>query len=260
LFFLLSKILSFLIRPINWIAVLLLLSLFSKKQKRKKIYVLGGVSLFLFFSNPLICSYVIKAQELKTLSPKEIEQPFDIGIILSGFSNNRGYKPLNESYYYFSGRSSNRLTQPLQLYKQGKVKQILLSGGYSNIIGKKVSESEKTKQFLQGLDFLAEDIYVEPDSRNTYENALNSKLFIEKNFPDSSLRIALFTSAFHMRRAKKCFEKVGLEVTPISVDFYQNNQPLSFNCLLPSPAVLETWQLLIKEWVGMMAYRIKGYI
>lgn len=203
---------------------------------------------------------MIKAQELKTLSPEEIEEPYDIGIILSGFSNNRGYKPFSDSFYYFSGKSSNRLTQPLELYSEGKIKKLLLSGGYSNIIGKKVSESEKTKKFLVDLGFPTEDVLVEPDSRNTYENALNSKLFIKNNFPDSSFQIALFTSAFHMRRAKKCFEKVGLKVTPISVDFYQSNTPITLDCFLPSPAVMETWQLLIKEWVGTIAYRIKGYI
>jgi uncharacterized SAM-binding protein YcdF (DUF218 family) len=63
-----------------------------------------------------------------------------------------------------------------------------------------------------------------------------------------------------MPRAKACFKKAGLTVLPYSCDFKQGqtNDPEDF--LIPSAGALGKWSILLKEWVGLLAYKITGKI
>jgi len=214
----------------------------------------------LFFSNSFISNWVLCNWEQLPIRIQEIETPYDIGIVLSGVSNSRLKQPNVYEFFNFAGISANRLTQSIELYKLGKIKKILLSGGWSNISGKKVSESEKTKLFLVRLGIPEKDILVEPASRNTYENALYSKMLLEEMGGYEKQHLLLLTSASHMFRAKKCFNKVGLNVTSFSVDFHGYKRRISMNALIPSAHAIGIWQVMIKEWVGIIAYKLRGYI
>jgi len=64
-----------------------------------------------------------------------------------------------------------------------------------------------------------------------------------------------------MRRSLACYRKAGLDIEPFTTDFYSN--PRSFypdNLLIPKLEAFMTWQKLVKEWVGMLAYKVAGYI
>ena len=88
-------------------------------------------------------------------------------------------------------------------------------------------------------------------------NAIN-KLLKEK-IPIKRKRIILVTSAFHMKRAKKVFERQGIIVQPYPVDFksYKNpNMSLSnpFNWI-PSASNLNNSSLAIREFIGRIVYK-----
>ena len=71
----------------------------------------------------------------------------------------------------------------------------------------------------------------------------------------------LITSAFHMRRSLACYRKVGLAIQPFTTDFYAHKPrytPDAF--LIPSVDAIGNWQKLIKEWIGLIAYKMAGYI
>ena len=103
------------------------------------------------------------------------------------------------------------------------------------------------------------DILIESKSRNTYENALYTKEFLDQENLQGQ-KLLLITSAFHIFRAEKCFKKVGLNVTPFSVDFHARALFFHPEDLIPSTGAIEDWQLLIKEWVSTIVYRLRGYI
>ncbi|MFN7689890.1 MAG: YdcF family protein, partial [Bacteroidota bacterium] len=63
MFFWLSKLLSFLITPLTWILICLLLALFLKNVKLKKRFLITGVFLFMFFTNSYITNAVLHAWE-----------------------------------------------------------------------------------------------------------------------------------------------------------------------------------------------------
>jgi uncharacterized SAM-binding protein YcdF (DUF218 family) len=75
-------------------------------------------------------------------------------------------------------------------------------------------------------------------------------------------KIALVTSAYHMDRALGVFRRAGLQVEPVGCDFrglpeLQNKTNWKF---LPSIGSAETLRLYLTESVGLIYYRIRGWI
>lgn len=200
------------------------------------------------------------AWEERTIKVKEIQQPYDVGILLGGYSKSTN-RLLNDNRLLSLSFGANRLTQAIELYKLGKIKKFLLTGGNGDILQKGIAEATNAKQFLIRLGVSSVDILTEKKSRNTHENALFSKEILQAETQNKAARLLLITSAFHMYRAEKCFKKVGLMTTPFSVDFHARNSfVFQFSDLVPSPKAIEDWQLLIKELVGTVVYRLRGYI
>jgi len=142
-----------------------------------------------------------------------------------------------------------------QLYHQGKIKKILISGGNGMLINDGYLEAEEIKKHLINNKIPEKDIWIESTSRNTYENAYNSAIILKEKGIDN---ILLITSAIHMRRSLFCFKKANLEPTPFSTDFTFRTRDLHLDYMLtPSMEGFEKWQDLIHEWIGYTIYRIK---
>jgi uncharacterized SAM-binding protein YcdF (DUF218 family) len=74
-------------------------------------------------------------------------------------------------------------------------------------------------------------------------------------------RYLLVTAAFHMYRARKCFQKQGFEVTAYSSDLRSiRAKDTVLNTLIPNYGGLQIWTYLLKEWIGLIVYSMKGYI
>lgn len=256
MFFFLSKVLVFIIKPVTWIAIALLTAVFSKNEKwrRRALYTTAG--LFFFFSNHFICNQVYLWWEPNGTRVESITQPYDIGILLGGYSNSS----LSESHGLHNlSERGNRFVNALELYRLGKIKKIMLSGGSGNLYNQQYSEAKEVREYLLRLGIPPQDIIIEPDSRNTWETALFSKKILDAQYPNASC--LLITSAWNMQRAKGCFDKVGINPTPYPVDFISENRRLEPEFwLFPEKLCFYRWELLIKEWVGCLAYAMKGYL
>lgn len=184
-----------------------------------------------------------------------LNQNYDIGIVLGGYTN-FNIKPRER--YNFS-TNANRLTQALELYKDGKIKKILLTGGTGSLIKQSSKEANEIKSFLLKMGVVENDLIIEARSRNTHENAVFTKQLLEKEFPNT--KCLLITSAFHMRRSKACFRKENLEFTPFSTDIISEEIRFIPSALIfPNSSGFNRWELLIKEWVGYVVYWFIGYI
>ncbi len=256
MFFILSKLLLFLIQPLNWIVGLLFYSLFTKHQKRRKTSLWIATLLLLFFTNHFLFNQIVRLWEPTTALSTELKQRYDIGILLGGYSNHDIIRSADR--HTFSERA-NRFTQALELYKKGKIKKLLLTGGSGSLLEDKPSEALRVKPFLLLMGVPDSAIILEPDARNTYENAVFSQRILAQGFPDASC--LLITSAWHMPRAMGCFAKAGVSFQPYCVDYLsESTRFVPGSLLLPNNNTLYRWSLLIKEWVGYLVYWMKGYI
>ena len=256
MFFVLSKILAFLLKPLNWIVVLGLFSLLTKKPRHRERSVKALVIVLLFFSNPWLVNQCSRAWETGARSPETITQPYDAGILLGGYINFNAAAPPGVTVFHQAG---NRLTTTLALYKTGKIRRILLSGGAGRLIGDVPAEADAARDYLLRCGVPDSAILVENRSRNTRENALYSKQLLDSLAPGN--RCLLVTSAWHLRRAEACFRRAGLPCDGFGTDFLtENTRGNWLNWLEPDWKAFQKWEMLIKEWVGWVAYRAKGYI
>ncbi len=254
MFFILSKILSFLLSPIWWISILILLYFVIPRYKKRRWFLILSFSILILFSNQYIFYHVSGWWEGKLTTPKDVEH-YDGIILLGGFSNFRS----DVQRIRFT-ESSDRLLQALQLYKLGKTDYFIFTGGSAHIIVKEKKEGDYLKEYLHLVGIPQDSLLIEWESRNTHENAVETyKMLKEKNLDNG--KFLLVTSGFHMKRALGCFNKEGINVTPYSTDPLQASLSPDFaDIITPSAGPLATWERLFREWIGYWVYKAKGFV
>lgn len=255
MFFALSKLLAFLLKPLMIIGLLAMYSLWTKSPSRRRRALVALLSLFLLFTNRWIVSQCAYAWETGHLRPQDIRRPYEVGILLGGYVDFMSNAPDS----ILSLQRGNRLLTALDLYKTGKVRRLLLSGGSGRLLGTEPVEARVVRGYLHRLGVPDSAIMVEDNSRNTYENARYSKALLDSLLPNA--HCLLITSAWHMRRAEGCFVKAGVSCQPFGTDYF--SEKTNGNVLLwlePSWGALMKWDCLLKEWVGWWVYRAKGYL
>ena len=255
MFFFLSKFLFFVIKPLNWVLFVLLYGIFTKRATRRKKSLIIALLMVLFFGNHFIFNLVAHWWETPAMDMRRIETPYDIGILLGGYSDLN--KRPDEDRQNFS-ESGNRFFQTYELYKFGKIKKILLTGGNGSILQDLPSEATEMRLFLLKIGVPDSAIIVEPNSRNTYENAVFTKEILDNNYPNA--RCLLITSAWHCPRSEAIFKKAGMPFDVFPVDYFSENIKLTPDDIMPDRLGFYHWELLIKEWVGYMVYWAKGYL
>ena len=250
MFYTLSKALLFIIQPSFWLFCLVVLSFISRSSiKRKRLRWLA-FGLFLFFGNNFLYEKVISTLEWNK-TPLANES-YEYGVILGGYGE---YNTIGEGIELF--RSADRLTEAVALYGEGKINKLLISSGVHEEGHPEHNEAKITSDLLMRMGIPQSDIVLEQNSWNTYQNAMMTKELLGER----DTEILLITSAFHMNRAKACFEKQGFKVVPYPVDFIADNEPRDWTWyVIPSFRTLTEWQIPLKEWVGTIVYRTKGYL
>ena len=247
MFFILSKILSFLIKPTFWILLLIISSIIFKNKRKKLLYI--SLFAFWFFGNGYIVDISCRIWEDDAILVSELDKTYEYGIVLGGFS---GYDNKKDRIEF--NDCGDRLFHAIHLYKTGIVKKILVSGGNGQLINEGYLEADWSKKFLIECGIPKEDILIENKSRNTYENAK----YTSELLSDNTENLLLITSAWHMKRADLCFQKFNLNCDKFPTDYTTKDKQFDLGYLfLPNSSSYEKWETLIKEWVGFVVYKIK---
>ncbi|MBC7381367.1 MAG: YdcF family protein [Bacteroidia bacterium] len=254
MFYFLSKVLYALVAPISVIIILFLVYIFTKIKS----YLWWGFGLLVFFSNPYLSQLMMSWYEVKPVVVAKNEK-YDALIILGGFVTN--YKIDNQMRINFSD-GNDRMMQAMDLYKRGVSNRIIYTAGADTIFGSYKPEAELGRAFLLKACIPDSAIWIETASINTYQNAVFTQSLLEHKDPQwQKKKYLLITSGFHMRRAMACFEKAGLNVTPYSTDLRSiRSKGNILNTFLPTYGGIENWTYVIKEWIGLVVYKLKGYI
>lgn len=256
MFFIVSKILAFLLNPLIWILVLLGFTLFIKNAKKKKKLLIITIIVLYFFSNHFIISEFYRVWEVQPAQLYQLEDHYDVGVVLSG-----GMITYDDRYERYTFRANtDRFLQAVYLYKEKKIGKILISGGSGSLIFRDQLEAVSLKDFLVNtLEIPEADILVDSVSDNTHQNAVESTKIINEIFDNP--KVLLITSAFHMRRANMCFKKQGIEVALYSTDLTAGPRRYEFEHLfIPAMQSVLQWNKLLHEWIGIIIYKIMGYV
>lgn len=256
MFFILSKTLSYFTMPFLLICMCFILSAVLRNVRWKKRFFRAALIMLFFFSNDFIANEVMLAWEPDATPYKDMKKQYAFGIVLTGVTSLEN-TPRDRVYF---NQGADRVTHAVQLYKLGIVKKLLVSGGSGRLvdIGEKEAVDIKKAMLLMGVPDA--EIIIESDSRNTHESALEVKKIIaaQNITPGECL---LITSAFHMRRSIACYRMVDMDMDTFTTDFYTHPRKFTPDVLIiPRVESIALWHKLIREWVGMAAYKIAGYV
>lgn len=243
----LHKILPTFVLPIMLVIIVILIGLI--KNKKKLIYIAVGVLYIL--STPIFSNNFFKLVEgSENRKPISAIDSADAIVVLSGMLK---INEVGDSTYIEWG-DPDRFFGGIALFKAGKAKKLVFTGGKMPWDKAKKTEGEVLKEYAISNDIPSEKIFVTKDVENTADEAVAVNELI-----NPSKKIILVTSAFHMYRAQGLFEKQGFEVIPYKVDYKANrNNKNTIMDFLPSATNLELTETSIREIIGRIYYLVKN--
>jgi uncharacterized SAM-binding protein YcdF (DUF218 family) len=264
MFVMLSKILPLFVYPLGMVFWLLILAvLFRQRQRFQTNCLLAALAIILISGNSWVSLSLARALEWQYLPPETIPH-VDAIVVLGGGTDPLIYPRSNVEI----NGAGDRMLYAARLYHAGYAPHILLSGGrISWLDGRQESSAEEMADMMLLFGVPEEALWLQSESRNTYEDAFYSTEILEEKGID---QILLVTSAQHMPRSIALFQKQGLEVIPMPTDFgvtqagwdqlTQPNLAAQILNLFPSIGNMGTTSGVMKEYIGMFIYRLRGWL
>ena len=250
MFFLLSKILSFLIDPFFWIVVFFLVSLVHKRKYLRRKFLTFGLLFLILFSNPLIYKLINNLWTVEYVVPKE---KYHYGILLGGMID---LESTAENILF--SKNNDRLLNTLDLYSKGIIKKILITGA-SGSLTSELKEAEILRNYLIKIGIPDSCVLAENSSKNTYENAVYCEKILTQIHTNKVVNCLIITSDYHMRRSLACFKKTKLNTHPYIKKSSLKHFDLEY-IIVPQSSTLFSWKVLLHEIVGYYSYKILNYI
>jgi uncharacterized SAM-binding protein YcdF (DUF218 family) len=174
----------------------------------------------------------------------------DAIVVLSGMLE---INEVGDSTYVEWG-DPDRFFGGISLLKANKAQKLVFTGGKMPWNKAVKTEGAVLKEYATTNGILSDKIFVTKDVENTADEAVAVKELISP-----SKRIILVTSAFHMYRARRLFEKQGFVVIPYNVDYKsERNKEITILDFLPSADYLKTTEIGIREIIGRLFYLVKN--
>ncbi|MCJ2035481.1 YdcF family protein [Methylobacterium sp. J-068] len=256
MFFPLSKLLFFLVTPSNALALLIVagLGLAAAGWLRLGLGLglIGAVLMLVAGFSPLAG---LVALPLEQRFPEYAggDEPVTGIIVLGGAIETRISAARRQLVVNDAAERQIAMADLARRYPQSR---LVFSGGSGSLGGGGVSESEIVGRYADTMGLPRTRLILEDRSRNTHENAAFTAEMVR---PRPGERWLLVTSAWHMPRAIGCFRRAGFDVTAYPVDYRTGgvDDGVRFNGFASEG--LSLLDLMAKEWLGLVAYRLAGY-
>lgn len=263
--FLLSKLLPLLVLPLG-LALLLLLWAAVRGGRAP---VLAALGILWLFATPLSAEGLWRWLERpyqrrpaaavlqgftctpQGLPPAAVRSPIaPCAVVVLGTGRHPAPGPARASEWTDADRFFGGLEAYQRLRAQGQRPRLIFTGGWWPTQPRLQPEGEVLRQRAIALGLPAADLLSTGRVRNTAEEARAIAALLP---PGASL--VLVTSAFHMPRAQRLFQRQGLRVSPFPVDFQASGawagsplrNPLNW---LPSATGLESSSRALRELIG----------
>lgn len=249
--FFIKKFLPLLILPFG----LGLLLIFIGFHTKKNIIFSIGLLILIIFSLGSVSEILWKLLE-KPYSRKNINSIIysDAIIVLSGTLH-----PAPGDSKIVEWQDPDRFLSGVKLFKNGKAPLIIFTGGLHPYYPYMPSEGEIFTQKAIAMGIPARSIKQTSIVSDTVQEAFEVRNLLNNALNKENKKIILVTSAFHMKRAKKTFERQGFEVQPYAVDFKAKGEwsgsfwrdPLMW---LPNAKYLASSSAALREFIGRLIY------
>ena len=253
---LLDKILGQLASPLGVAAgsgLLALLALALGWRGRATVLMAFSVVWLWGWSMP-ITSHALLDYVSASYPPRHVDTfPAANAIVLLGGSFDLAPK---DRIYPEMNAAGDRVWHAARLYHAGKAPLIIVSGGSAWSNPDVQVPSVAAQALLTAFGVPESAIVLEERSRTTRENATHTAAVVTAR---GVRRLLLVTSAWHMPRAAAVFRRIGLDVIPAPADYalWATTRIINF---LPSAKALQRSSSVFREYVGLLVYRLRGWV
>ncbi|MGH6801234.1 MAG: YdcF family protein [Methylocella sp.] len=255
MFFIASKIFWFVAEPVSLAVVVGVLGIllgFTRFARAGRALMAGAIiTLAACLLTPLGALLLRPLEERFPQPPADIPAPAGI-IVLGGAldtekSEARGQVALTAD--------AARMTAGIELARRYPSSRLVFTGGSAGLLIKERAEAIGARKLWLSLGVPEERMTFEKKSRNTWENALFTRDLVK---PKPEETWFLVTSAWHMPRSVGIFRSLGFEVIPYPVAYCTFGDERDF--LQPASTIDKVLMLDngVREWAGLLAYRLAG--
>lgn len=216
---------------------------FLLKRKTLALAALSAAAIcYVFFGTGIIALKLLSSLENRYPPLLELNDCRDVKaiIILSGYAQTNTQLPVSSNVNF---SSICRLNEGARIFRTLSRAVIVISG--SGLV------PAEMKNLLVSIGVPGDRVFIENNSKNTHESAVNSEAFLRTR----DERFILVTSAGHMPRAFGSFKKRGLNPVAAPAN-HMSAIALKFEHFIPSPHSLAYSDLAVHEYVGLAWYRL----
>ena len=263
MFLFLSKLLPLFLYPLGLACVLLVVALVMwwRRSRWVPLPVVLALIVLLLGSNSWVANSLVQSLEWQHIPVGKL--PTADAIVLLGGATKSAFPPRPAIDLSEEG---DRVLYAAQLYREGKAPVVIASGGRIDWRGGGVAESSDMANILVTLGVPNSAILQDSKSLNTYQNAVNVRQIMQER---GIRRVLLVTSAMHMPRSLRIFQRQGIEAIPAPTDFLITQQELNepnsspqatLLNLVPDADQLKNTTRALKEYIGTVIYRLRGWL
>lgn len=238
-----NKVLPIFVMPL----LLAIVAIVAGALTKRRGVTLAAVGVLWVLSTPLAGQAALRAVEGGYVRGLESDaETADLIVVLSGGRHNAP-GPANVSEW----GNANRFFAGVDLHLAGKAPTLVFTGGGpSRADG--ITEGDVLRDFALRLGVMEEAIVVTGRVATTEDEADELACLVRDGRLEApNARVLLVTSAFHVPRAVRVFERRGFEVVPFPVDFGTGApEPLRWTHFVPSAGALRSLERAWREVIG----------
>ncbi|MEI7457588.1 MAG: YdcF family protein [Nitrosomonadales bacterium] len=239
---------AFLLPPLSLLLILLVgILLLSRHPRLARTLCIGSLALLWVAATPYFAEGALHLLENQTHALTGGSPKASAIIILGG--GTYFHAPEYGNQDTVSETTLPRLRYGAKLQREFNL-PILVTGGKP--LGNSTSEAQQMRTTLEE-DFLVTVNWTEDASDNTFENARNSFLTLQKT---DIRRIYLVTHAWHMPRSAAAFRTAGFEVIEAPTSFTTRHQ-IDLLAFIPRAEALRDSKIFVHEVIGLLWYQAK---
>lgn len=243
--FLLRQALPLLVLPFG----ISLISIVSGLLLRRRAWVWTGVVILWLSSLSVVSGSLMRAAEGRAERLPGASAPSADAIVV--LSTGRIVAPGHDAISEW--REPDRFFGGIELFQAGKAPLLVFTGGWSPWAPTAPLEGDVLATYAKALGVPGDRIITTGRVLNTGEEASAVTVLLRERLATRP-HILLVTSAYHIPRAQRLFERAGLAVTPFPVDFAGSRGSLNVMDLLPTADALEETQRAMREVYGRLFY------
>ena len=212
-----------------------------------------GLATLYAFSTPLVATLLAWSLERQSSSMPAAALPQADAIVMLG-GGQAVHVHADGRLEQFGKHAGDRFEKAIEAFKAGKAPLLATGGGQIDVPGSPMNGAWLADMAMQrGVPRTA--IVEGGAALYTSDECEGISTALKQRGVKS---ILLCTSAYHMPRARLAYERAGFAVTPVPCDFDTRGAAERFSptLLMPRGIALSQSEHCLKEWMGLIAYRL----